>query len=216
MKYFLLFLSLVAIVACTRTNSVDHLASNNRKPLSKAQIRRIGGGTDSVVLSTSLAMVNFGYARNIGEYFDKRLKFYKLDQPNLKIHQAPVSGLVMCFIDSTLAKIRYEVDEEVGSYLLDSLGMSKFKALDDVSKEMVKKRKIYDKYCRCLNPELKNYELIWRDESSVSRYKVKTYDSANVKYYFSQEMYGYKNKVRELERVYQIIDKNMPVLDDLD
>lgn len=212
MKYLIQTLIAVVLASCTQTHSPS---AKLRAEQSIKRSKPIIGKETSVAtisLKSIFQFTDLSQARNIGEFFDHRLRFYKIDQPDITINKSPVDELVMYFIDSTLARMRYEVKEEVGSYLLDSLGMSKFKPLDSISKVLLKNKNVYDRITSRLNPELHNYELIWRNEGSVKRYKVKTYDSLT-KYYYYHEMYGYKQKIRELEAMYYYLENSLPVVD---
>lgn len=162
-------------------------------------------------LNSNYQAIDLVGTKNVGEFFDHRLRFYKIDKPDITINKTPVDELVLYFIDSALVKMRYELSNEVGSYLLDSLGMSKFKPLDDLSKDLLTRRKVYDKFTSRLHPDLSNYELIWRTDLDIRRYRVKSYDTLT-KYFFYHEMYGYRQKVRELEVMYQMLEESIPYL----
>jgi len=211
MKYVILVL-FVVLASCTQMHSPSAKLQTEQAVKRSNPIIGTEPSVASISLKSSFQLTDLSQARNIGEFFDHRLRFYKIDQSDITINRSPVDELVMYFIDSTLARIRYEVKEEIGSYLLDSLGMSKFKPLDSISKVLLKNKNVYDRITSRLNPALHNYELIWRNESSIKRYKVKTYDSLT-KYYYYHEMYGYKQKIRELEAMYYYLENSLPVVD---
>ena len=167
-------------------------------------------GYDSVKLATSFFDLELDQARNIGEFFDHRMKFYKVDRPGVEICGSKVEELVLYFIDSTLVRLRYAVDRNVSNQLLDSLGLSKFKPLDSLSKQLLGTRKVYDRMRRQLDSRLSNYELIWRKGNAVSRFRVSNGATDSLgSFLFYTEMIGYKQKVRELEAHYNYLEATL-------
>lgn len=201
----------VLVISCNN-KAVEKIERDKMISLKTIEEEGVEVSLDSLKLNENIDPLHINYARNIGEFFDHRLKFFAIDKPNLKINQTPVNKIVLYFVDSTLARVRYQVNEEVGSYLLDSLGLSKFKPLDSLSKALLKKKKVYDRFTSKLNPDMHNYELIWRNHDSVKRYRVKSYPDSLITYYFYEEVHGYKKKVRELESMYSYLEHNAPVL----
>ncbi|MEL7001739.1 MAG: hypothetical protein AAFN93_03285 [Bacteroidota bacterium] len=161
-----------------------------------------------VELTTSFKNMQLVNARNIGEFFDHRLKFFKIDAPSIVIGTSPVNEMVLYFVDSTLARIRYTLEGDVSNHLLDSLGLSRFKPLDDRSKELLASKNVWNRYNKKLHEDLRNYELVWRKPGSVTRFRVRKdgRDSTNTFLYY-HEMQGYKETIREIETIYQVMDK---------
>lgn len=175
----------------------------------KEQEQIVPGDFDRVELSDKLSAVSLGGARNIGEFFDHRLVFYKIDYPDIKFGRTRVEELVFYFVDSALVKLRYKVRGNVSDYLLDSLGLSKFKPLDEHSKEQLEEGDIVKRYGGYyeLNKTLKNYELIWRERNTISRFRVSSSDSL-LSYFYYHEINGYESKIRELELLYHALDNS--------
>lgn len=167
---------------------------------------------DDLELSTSYNDLTLGNSRNIGEFFDHRVKFFKIDAPDISIGSSDVNEVVLYFIDSTLARIRYTLDEDVSNFLLDSLGVSRFKPLDDRSKELLASKNVWNRYNKKLHEDLRNYELVWRKPGSVTRFRVRKdgRDSVNTFLYY-HEMQGYKATIREIETIYQVMDNQTTV-----
>ena len=165
---------------------------------------------DPVELNQHFSEMQLAGVLNIGEFFDHRLKFYKVDRPDLRICGSTVNKLVLYFIDSTLVRLRYDVDTNVSNNLLDSLGLSKFKPLDSISKHLLKSRKVYNKIKGKLDEKLSNYELVWYKGDAVSRFRVRDRagDSTD-SFLFYTEMLGYKEKRRELEAHYNYLEASL-------
>jgi len=208
---YLLILVVSTFIACDTSEILENEDTDTKSSVDEVEITTVKN--NSFPLKNKFGSLNLDQAKNIGEFYDHRLRFFEIKNPDISFYKTPVKELVLYFIDSTLVKLRYELEEEVGSYLLDSLGMSKFKPLDSLSKALIVQKKVYNKLNARLNPELKNYELIWRDNSSVRKYRVKNFGDSLTKRYFYHEMYGYKKKVKELEVLYYYLEEAIPVLD---
>ncbi|TRX56273.1 hypothetical protein FNH22_16675 [Fulvivirga sp. M361] len=166
---------------------------------------------DSIELSQHLTEIQLAGTQNIGEFFDHRLRFYKIDHPDLVICGSRVNKLLLYFIDSTLVRLRYDMAGNISNQLLDSLGLSKFKPLDDKSKQLLRTRTVYNKIQGKLNDDLTDYELIWYKGDAVSRFRVHDPMGDSVdSFFFFTEMIGYKKKVRELEIHYNYLEANLP------
>ncbi len=205
-----ILLALIMIMGCqARKETYENEAS---KPVSKEpSLSYQEEGYDSLPLASNFTDLPLAGARNIGEFFDHRLVFYKVNRPGINICGSKVNALVLYFIDSTLVRLRYEVDRNVSNQLLDSLGLSRFKPLDSLSKHLLGKRKVYNKIKRQLDSRLSNYELVWRKGNAVTRFRVTngTVDSLG-HFLFYTEMKGYKRKARELETHYNYLEATLP------
>lgn len=171
----------------------------------------VQGDFKEVDLKQKISGVSLGGARNIGEFFDRRLIFYKVDYPAMTIGRSPVEELVFYFMDSSLVKLRYKVKGDVSDFLLDSLGLSKFKPLDEYSMQQLDSGSIVQRYGGYyeLNKNLKNYELVWRDGNTVSRFRVSNRATDSLRAcFFYHEIDGYDSKIREMERLYTAVDRN--------
>ena len=210
-KYISGVVLLILSISCT--NQPDSIVKDNASTNEEVAIGVTEIEEGAIELNKNFRLINLANAENIGEFYDHRLRFFEIKKPDITFYKTPVDELVLYFIDSTLVKLRYEIREDVGSYLLDSLGMSKFKPLDSLSRALIAQRQVYNKVTSRLNPELENYELIWRDNSSVKKYKVKNYGDSLKKHYFYHEMYGFDKKIKELEVLYYYLEQAAPILD---
>lgn len=199
-------------LSCERNHQVNY--EKNSEPVQVVRIENTPKSDDieDLQLSDSYNDLNLTSARNIGEFFDHRVKFFKIDNPDMTIGHGAINEIILYYIDSTLARIRYEVTEDVSNHLMDSLGVSRFKPLDERSKELLKVKKVWNKYTRKLHSDLKNYELVWREPNTVTRFQVHKdeKDSINSFLYY-HEMTGYTSKMREIEALYTIMDKATPI-----
>lgn len=206
----ILFLTL----SCQRQPRLEYQTESD--PVSASRVIRTVEDTpvDELQLSISYNDLTLVNSRNIGEFFDHRVKFFKIDAPNMSIGSSDVNEVVLYFIDSTLARIRYTLNQDVSDFLLDSLGVSRFKPLDDRSKELLASKNVWNKYNNKLHQDLRNYELVWRKQGSVTRFRVRkdSRDSLNSFLYY-HEMQGYKATIREIETIYKVMDNHTIIYD---
>lgn len=209
-----LSLVIIALLAlgCGRDYKPDRAPSQRAADTRHEISVTVENNYESAMLQDKISAVSLKSARNIGEFFDHRLKFYKIKRPALKMGPVPVDEVVFYFIDSALVKLRYQVSRNVSDYLLDSLGLSKFKPMDDHSREVLAGGTLVKRYGGMyeLDKSLENYELIWRKSNTVSRFRVSSHEADSiVTYYFYHELNGYDAKIRELETLYYVLDKSV-------
>ncbi|UII34918.1 hypothetical protein LVD17_13990 [Fulvivirga ulvae] len=171
----------------------------------------VQGNFKEVGLKEKMSALSLGGARNIGEFFDHRLIFYKVDYPAMSIGRSSVEELVFYFMDSALVKLRYKVRGDVSDFLLDSLGLSRFKPLDEYSMQQLDSGSIVQRYGGYyeLNKKLENYELVWREGNTVSRFRVSNRATDSLMTcFFYHEIDGYDSKIREMEQLYNAVDRN--------
>lgn len=205
-----MLLLLVIAVGCQPRKDTGFSASE--KPKEKGSIELNSSESfDSLSVTSDFGGLGSVKARNVGEFFDHRLKFYKVDRPDMDICGSQVKELMLYFIDSSLVRLRYDVGHNVSNQLLDSLGLSRFKPLDSLSKELLRSKKVYDRIRRRLNGRLANYELVWRKGNAVNRFRVnRNMTDSTGSYLFYTEMTGYKKKLRELEIHYNYLEATLP------
>ncbi|MBL6444907.1 hypothetical protein JMN32_01210 [Fulvivirga sp. 29W222] len=208
-RVWLLIVS-IAIVSCSEYRSTKARLDITKEKFNKPS-ELVQGDFKEVELKEKMSMLSLGGARNIGEFFDRRLIFYKVDYPAMTIGRAHVEELVFYFMDSALVKLRYKIKNDVSDFLLDSLGLSRFKPLDEYSKQQLDSGSIVKKYGGYyeLNKALRNYELVWRDGNTVSRFRVSNRATDSLMTcFFYHEIDGYDSKIREMEQLYNAIDRN--------
>ncbi len=212
MKYLLYASIFIFLFSCNEKPPIKY--NSKSKPEKEVRIEELTEDIDieEVKLASNYQQLALSNARNIGEFFDHRIKFFKIDAPAMSIGPSEVDEVVLYFVDSTLARIRYRLKEDVSNYLMDSLGVSRFKPLDERSKELLASKTVWNKYKRKLHEDLRNYELVWRKLSSVTRFRVNRDEKDSItSFLYYHEMPGYKAKVREIETLYNLMDKTSPI-----
>ena len=207
-------LVVVVIFSCcdTRKYQAEHISTTHDEIVEEEE--HSPDNFDQVRLTDNISALTLGGAQNIGEFYDRRLIFYRIDNPGMKIGNSKVRELVFYFVDSALVKLRYKIRDEVGNQLLDSLGLSAFSPLDDYAVKQIETHNVISKVNGHykLNANLNNYELIWRRDGNVSKYKASMQADSSHTYYFYHEIDDYTQQLRLLEAYYKHKEKIATIL----
>jgi len=143
-----------------------------------------------------------------GEFYDERLKFYYLENPQLQIGESNVNLLMLYFLDDRLVKIRYHLDRNIEEYLLDSIGMGLLKTKYTRKKRVLATEKSLKKL-RDFNQSLGDhdeYEISWDRYIILSSYMVDTqsnkrfsFDTISANYIFIDQLKSYSKRLMEIE-----------------
>lgn len=98
-----------------------------------------------------------------GKFFSKRAEFYVIEKPNKTIYGHPVNSITLYFLDGTLAKTKYALDEDISDNLIQSYGNFTIKGYNSVTQRLCKTQKVITVVDRqkSLNKDLNNFELKW-------------------------------------------------------
>lgn len=143
-----------------------------------------------------------------GEFYDDRLKFYYNENPQMQIGNVDVNLLMLYFLDERLVKIRYHLDEDIETHLMDSLGMGL------LNTKYTKRKKVYatDKSLKKLKDYNKSknepfeYEIAWDRYVILSTYQVNDYsnkhlsfDTISANYVYVDQLKSYQIRLMEIE-----------------
>lgn len=154
---------------------------------------RIDGETDT--------LRNFELGKNLfGKFFKERAEFYVIENPNKTIYNHPVKSITLYFLDGTLAKTKYELDEDISDNLIASYGAFTIKGYDTLTRKLFKTEKILQviDQRKVLNKNLINYELKWDMNSKFIYTRV---DKSGPK-----KRFEYIEALRNYERRYKRVE----------
>ncbi len=136
-----------------------------------------------------------------GKFFDKRIQFYTLDNPNFSFSSSEVNFVSLCFIDSVLMRKRYSLESDISAVLIREFGNFTFRPTDSLSREALAAKKVSARNSGLYfgREKLINYQLKWKNETSTIIYKSYRSDTT-MKYEFLEEVTAYKPIFREIER----------------
>lgn len=149
-----------------------------------------------------------------GGFYNDRLNIYYTEDPDLKVDNADVQIVYLYFLDSVLAKIKYQLNKNVSVFLIDSLGAPSLRVGRKEEISVIEQEKIifYNNNGYQLNPKLKNYKLVWREADALVVFEVRetgtAHDSLDIpelyeikdKYSLDVIIKEYKNKLIRLDQ----------------
>ena len=119
----------------------DELVDEEEKPIHKSEknvserFLRIDGSTDT--------LRSYELGKNLfGKFFKQRAEFYIIENPNKTLYNRPVKSITLYFLDGTLAKTKYELDDDISDDLIQSFGTFTIKGYDTLTRGLFKREKI--------------------------------------------------------------------------
>src|SRR5688572_1855006 len=86
---------------------------------------------------------SYELGRNLyGRFFRERAEFYIIENPNKTIYNRPVKSITLYFLDGTLAKTKYELEDDISDDLIHSYGNFTIQGYDTLTRRLVKSKRI--------------------------------------------------------------------------
>lgn len=170
----------------------EEMLQKSEKNISE-RLLRINGLNDT--------LRNYELGKNLyGKFFKQRAEFYIVENPNKTIYNKPVKTITLYFLDGTLAKTRYELEEDISDDLIHSYGTFTIKGYDTLTRGLFKREKIISvkDQKKILNKNLTNYELRWDLETKFVYARVDK-SSRKKRFEYIESLKDYSNKFRQVE-----------------
>ena len=159
-KIFLLSISVI-LISCQpdetkKKSNVPPLKINKHEKNISERVLRIDGKHDT--------LRSYEVGKNLfGKFFKERAEFYVIENPNKTLYDQPVRSITPYFLDGTLAKTKYTLDEDISDHLIHSYGNFSIKGYDSLTRRLFKTEKIILEidHKKILNKNLRNYQLKW-------------------------------------------------------
>lgn len=136
-----------------------------------------------------------------GHFYNRRAHFYKVKEPNANIFGAIADDLTLYFIDSTLARVKYGLHDNIANRLINALGNFKITPLNDTTYQMIQRDSVVTRrngWIR-LNPALTHYELRWKRQEYSIVLKVQNSHQENGAIEYIEEIDLYKEALKSVE-----------------
>ena len=138
-----------------------------------------------------------------GKFFQERVEFYIIENPNKTIYNHPVKSITLYFLDGKLSKTKYELDADISDNLIYSYGSFTIKGYDSITRRLFKTEKIINRVNnkKILNKNLINYELKWEMSSKFIYTRV---DKSRPKprFEYIESVKNYDAKFKGVERAF--------------
>ena len=156
---------------------------------------------DPAKLTSYLERKYMPQARLFGVFFQDRMQFHIVDEPDLTLFKQSVDELTFYHIDEELCKKKFQMGGDISESLIYTLGNFKLKPLDSVTTALAKAGPILIREGdrKYLNTAFRNYEWRWEKEDRLIRYLTES-DTAGIKSFtYSEEDPDYKFQLKTLK-----------------
>ncbi len=156
-------------------------------------------------------------AKLFGIFFQDRMHFHIVDEPDLTLYKQAVNELTFYHIDEELCKKKFAMGGDISESLIYTLGNFKLKPLDSVTTALAKAGPILirEGKRRYLNTDFRNFELKWEKEDRLIRYLAES-DSLGIKSYtYSEEDPDYKFMLKALKYGIQIQEGEAEIIEEV-
>ncbi|WP_276369793.1 hypothetical protein [Chryseolinea sp. H1M3-3] len=199
MKGVIIFLTgVLALASCERDepkkekNPDEEEIKKSEKNIAE-RFLRLDGTTDT--------LRGYELGKNLfGKFHKKRAEFYVIEHPNKTIYNRPVKCITLYFLDGTLAKTKYELEEDISDDLIHSYGNFTIKGYDTLTRTLLKSEKVIhsENQKKVLNKNLTNYELKW-DRNTKFIYTRVDKSTTKKRFEYIEALKDYNSKYKRIE-----------------
>lgn len=156
-------------------------------------------------------------AKLFGIFFQDRMQFHIVDEPDLTLYKEAVNELTFYHIDEELCKKKFQMGGDISESLIYTLGNFKLKPLDSVTTAIAKAGPILmrEGKRRYLNNEFRNFELKWEKEDRLIRYLAESDSSGAMSYTYSEEDPDYKFMLKALKYGIQMQAEEAKIIEEV-
>jgi hypothetical protein len=144
---------------------------------------------------------NFELGKNLyGKFHRDRAEFYIIENPNKTIYGHPVKSITLYFLDGTLAKTKFELDQDISNDLIESYGKFTITGFDTLTRKLFKTEKVIHalNQRKVLNKNLLNYELKWEMPSKLIYTRVDK-SGPRKRFEYIETIKNYDSKYKRIE-----------------
>lgn len=135
-----------------------------------------------------------------GKFFKQRAEFYIIENPNKTIYGHPVKSITLYFLDGTLSKTKYALDDDISDHLIQSYGEFTIKGYDSLTRHLFKTEQIVRAVGgrKILNKNLTNYELKWELQDKFVFVRVER-TQAKKRFEYMESLKNYHSRYSQVE-----------------
>jgi len=199
-KLIVPIIAVLLFTSCHRTlNKEDDIVITDPKP--EPFTSRKGVKNVPIDLGTARTDALQELGKNLyGKFFYDRAEYYIVDRPDNKLKGKEVLRATLYYFDGNLYKVKYLLADDLSNELINERRKFKIKALDQVSRDVLKRQVIVFKTDGklLLNENLKSYELTWDDDQKQIKWRTSMEGTGDY-FEYTESLGDYKKKYRELE-----------------
>lgn len=172
---------------------------------------------DPVKFTSYLERKYMPQAKLFGMFFQERMQFNIVDDPDLTLYKQSVNELTFYHIDEELYKKKFLMGGDISESLIYTLGNFKMKPLDSITTALAKAGPILirEGKRRYLNTAFRNFELKWEKEDRLIRYLAKSDSLGEKTFTYSEENPEYKFMLKALKYGIQIQEGEAEIIEEV-
>ncbi|MDW3208347.1 MAG: hypothetical protein R8N23_00670 [Reichenbachiella sp.] len=193
-----LFILLVFGISCVEQQGSSDSLSLERTELQELKKANIW---NKVEINSEKADVTPTDENLFGKFYNDRIEFHIIDEPDIKIHNAEVTKVTLYYIDSVLCKKKYELDRPIPDELAKTYGKLSYKSLNFATDSLARHMGIVlrSENGNRLNPYLEKYQLKWKLEEKVIYFR-HLEDSLGSSNFYIEELKEYRRLFNSVQR----------------
>lgn len=194
-----IFIGAILMVSCEQEVTTKEKKSPEAPEVKKSEkniperFLRLDGQQDT--------LRNYELGKNLfGKFFQKRAEFYVIENPNKTLYNHPVKSITLYFLDGTLSKTKFELNDDISNDLIRSYGPCTIKGYDTVTRKLLKSEKILmvNNQEKIINEKLINFELKW-DRNTKYIYARVDKSGPKRRFEYIEALKDYARKYKQIE-----------------
>ena len=196
------------LLACGQRKGEDANAIQQKKKETKASLNKqevpqelLTLAADTQVQQRQAGKESILKENLYGKFFDERAEFYIIKEPQNSLYQTKVKKLTLYYLDGELSQTRYILEADIIDQLIKQYGAFGITGHDAKNQELIRARQIliYTPQGQVFNKDLDNYQISWRVDEKLIRYRVNKYEPEN-RFNYLERLKDYKRAFSEIER----------------
>ena len=199
-RTFFCFVTIAGLLSCQRVERIRNVAEASEETI-LPEPKRLPQDLQVLSISESNeAERPWLDDYRFGKFFQDRAEFFVIQNSNSTIFSTPVKTVVLYYLDGEHCKTKFIMADDISSRLLNEYGSFKIIPLDEETKETLSKEDIVvsEHEKRIINKSLKKYELLWKLNNKLVRFRVDR-DNPTEPFVYIEQVPHYDNLYRNLE-----------------
>lgn len=136
-----------------------------------------------------------------GKFYEDRIEFHIIDDPDMQLHEAQVQQITLYYIDGLLCRKKYLLNKDIANHLAAKYGALTYRSLNYATDSLAKEMGILlaSSSGKQFNPYLKKYQLRWDLDDTIIYFQ-HLEDSLETSNYYIEEVAEYRERYRSVQK----------------
>lgn len=138
-----------------------------------------------------------------GKFFEDRAEFFVIQGSNSEILGAPVSTIILYYLDERHCQSKFILTENIADKLIARYGTFNITPLDQNNRDLLAKENILVEEAghKILNRSFTHVELSWKLQDKIIRYRLEARSQ--------DEQYVYTERIPDYDKIFRTVEKAM-------